>query len=1081
MRLRLRVLALALLLPTCTTEEAKNVSTAPSEKARAALGTNPPSEIATWTRVAGNTVPDPRVGQAVAYDSARKVVIVFGGAAAMSGEAQTPRRDLWEWNPATSAWRDRSSTASAPGARSEAAAVYDSARDRFILFGGRAQDGSNFQDTWEWNPSDGAWTLKAATSPMPEPRARHSMVYDEKRKVVVLFGGGRTVQGATGSSDAAAITVALSSTWEYEPVSATWTSRTPAGAAPSARYDAGLVWDSQRNVVVLFGGMQKTDASVNGSPKQDIWEWNGETGSWTERTLAGNRPSARFGHGMAYDPGRGKVVVFGGYDINTGETRNDLWDWEPATGTWSERAAATATVPSARIWASLVLLTGSIPPRMELLDGSTTADSMSSSAAVSLLSDVWELDSSAATWTSRLNETTGPAPRSGHAMATDLDTGKVYLFGGDYRQAPKDDLWVWDGTVWTPCKASGTSPPARSEAGMAYDPVRKSLIVFGGTDWSHSSQTGAAASLGDTWEWNIAAATWTEVKTAVAPPSRMSAVMVTDSKRGRIVLVGGADWGHVPSWMNSPDSQTPVLSEVWEWNGADSTWTNVAPPVGKPGPQMLSVATAVWDTGREKLVAIDNYSSSQLFEWDPYARGWLAGPSSLDPAPSSMAAFDSVRRRMVALGSDSSTLELETATGEWFSRVEPAALQHRTGTALAFDNKRAVVVLFGGYVDTSAPASDTWEYKVTGLGNGAGCSVAFASRCASGNCVDGVCCGAASCAGVCQACNVAGTLGICTAVAPGTEVAGSCVSPTACDGLAQCKAADGSTCSSPSDCASGFCSEGVCCDSACTGTCRSCKLPGRIGTCSPFQAGSDPEKECGVGSGICQSTCDGLGKCAFPTAFCGRCGRCDGAGTCAEGYYDPHCDGTGGAAGGTGGGGIGGGGSGGRGGAGGGGSGGSGSGGRGGSSGGGGSGSGGGFGDGGFTVSVDADGTAGSEGGRSGSGGAAALDADTSGIAGAGGTAGPGGSDGGALDTPGTDHPTGGGLDGGLVHDARGSLDGGGASFDGRGGSDVKTGVATANRGCTCALGKTSPSPSGSLLLLGAIALLVRRTARRRR
>jgi MYXO-CTERM domain-containing protein len=68
------------------------------------------------------------------------------------------------------------------------------------------------------------------------------------------------------------------------------------------------------------------------------------------------------------------------------------------------------------------------------------------------------------------------------------------------------------------------------------------------------------------------------------------------------------------------------------------------------------------------------------------------------------------------------------------------------------------------------------------------------------------------------------------------------------------------------------------------------------------------------------------------------------------------------------------------------------------------------------------------------------------------------------------------------VPDARSSfLDGGGVGLDGRGGADVKPVVATANRGCTCALGQASSAQSGSVLLLGAIALLVRRTARRRR
>jgi len=138
MKRRLGALALALLLPTCADRDGTNNPPAPIETSRSALGTPPASEIATWTRVAGGSSPDPRVGQALAYDSNRKLVMVFGGAAALSGDTPTARQDVWEWNPATGAWRDRSPTGVMPDARSEAAVVYDSVRDKLILFGGRA-------------------------------------------------------------------------------------------------------------------------------------------------------------------------------------------------------------------------------------------------------------------------------------------------------------------------------------------------------------------------------------------------------------------------------------------------------------------------------------------------------------------------------------------------------------------------------------------------------------------------------------------------------------------------------------------------------------------------------------------------------------------------------------------------------------------------------------------------------------------------------------------------------------------------------------------------------------------------------
>ncbi len=76
--------------------------------------------------------------------------------------------------------------------------------------------------------------------------------------------------------------------------------------------------------------------------------------------------------------------------------------------------------------------------------------------------------------------------------------------------------------------------------------------------------------------------------------------------------------------------------------------------------------------------------------------------------------------------------------------------------------------------------------------------------------------------------------------------------------------ANGSTCESGADCASGFCVDGVCCESACAGPCRSCSRS--AGRCSHFPAGDDPENECADQT----------------TAACGTDGACDGAGGCRK-------------------------------------------------------------------------------------------------------------------------------------------------------------------------------------------------------
>jgi MYXO-CTERM domain-containing protein len=323
-----------------------------------------------------------------------------------------------------------------------------------------------------------------------------------------------------------------------------------------------------------------------------------------------------------------------------------------------------------------------------------------------------------------------------------------------------------------------------------------------------------------------------------------------------------------------------------------------------------------YDEGRQKLFLYDgvnwNGSATAFWEWDPISAGWTLRTTADDLGyPYVLAAtFDFIRRRSVLLTDPSNsssgiqqTLEVDTKGPTWYVRTLPTSPGTLYGSSMVFDSLRGVVVLFGSQY-TNLYASETWEYSVTNLGNGEGCTAAFVTSCASGNCVDGVCCDVAACTGACKSCNVAGSEGTCVLAKAGTEVTGSCAVGQACDGTGSCKTKNGQACTVAGACASGFCADGVCCDGACAGTCASCNQAGRAGRCTPYPAGTDPQSECGSGTGVCKSTCDGAGTCAYPgfTVTCGSCLTCDGMGTCSN--YDYNCGsygGSGGSYGGSGG------------------------------------------------------------------------------------------------------------------------------------------------------------------------------------
>jgi len=910
------VVALLLLTTCCETDPGNSPRL---ESSHLALGTVPATESATWTRIGApsSPIPNPRYLQAAAFDEDRNVLVMFGGWSGASSDNGfgAASQDIWEWNPATGAWTNRTPAGAKPSPRAGASMVYDSVHKNFVIFGGRSTAGYNYEDTWIWDPVGG--TLTDATTTGPSARSQHSMVFEKSTGKVLLFGGGRADAGSAiwpetyfygdplqrppssgPSPDGTGIVLAFSETWEWDPSAGQWTQLMPT-TTPSARYDSALVWDSKRNLAVLFGGMQK-DQATTGIPQQDTWDWNPTTKNWSLRATSTTMPSPRWGHAMAYDPARGLVVLAGGKSWETYLGLGEVWDWDPASGNWTQRLTGNESgVPAGRMYASL--LTDAAQSRLDLVAGITFSTSLPFGGYQPTASaEVWELEPASAKFTNRSALQNWPSQRWGNAIAFCPATGKTYLFGG---QSPNydllNDLWEWDGSSWSQVLGD-VRPTKRANPAMAYDPSRKSLILFGGMTYPSAPYDEVALDLCDTWEWSSATRAWSQLFPASSPGCLGGAGMVTDAGRAKLLLFGGGS-----------DSNS---NAVWEWDGAKTTWTNRTPAPGTVTPLSRGGTEGgplmAFDDGRQKMFLFEGdstwqgtTSNSVFWEWDPLSAGWALRDSGdfvdLGTSPFPVVAYDSLRRRMVlpsnvtdVVGSTTAvkTWELDSKGPTWYMRdlaTSPTTVStgpgwYTSNATMAFDSQRGVMVLFGAGPTDGSALSEIWEYQATSLGNGEGCTAATASSCASGFCVDGVCCSTVSCSGVCQSCAVVGNQGTCALAAPGTEVGGSCADGQACAAGGVCKAKNGTACSSASACASGVCVDGVCCDSPCDGTCVPCNQASRVGKCSPYSAGSDPQNECGLGSDLCRSTCNGAGACDYPQAGtpCGPCEVCDGNGAC---------------------------------------------------------------------------------------------------------------------------------------------------------------------------------------------------------
>lgn len=115
----------------------------------------------------------------MAHDEARGKIVAFGGAANGTLVGGT-----WTWDGAAWAMAD---SLTGPGPVVHHAMAYDSRRQRIVMYGGIPNNGPRHADTWEW---DGATWERMAPAASPGPRSHHRMAYDAVRGVVVLYGGG---------------------------------------------------------------------------------------------------------------------------------------------------------------------------------------------------------------------------------------------------------------------------------------------------------------------------------------------------------------------------------------------------------------------------------------------------------------------------------------------------------------------------------------------------------------------------------------------------------------------------------------------------------------------------------------------------------------------------------------------------------------------------------------------------------------------------------------------------------------------------------------------------------------------------
>ena len=123
------------------------------------------------------------------------------------------------------------------------------------------------------------------------------------------------------------------------------------------------------------------------------------------------------------------------------------------------------------------------------------------------------------------------------AMAPDPE-GRILLFGGNYEGGgplPEHYVWLLEGETWSEPEncPEENRPPPRYASALAYDSARRRTVLFGGTVDNDGGE------LADTWEWDGVCFRQVDTSSTTPPSPRVHAGLAFDPMRRRVVLFGG--------------------------------------------------------------------------------------------------------------------------------------------------------------------------------------------------------------------------------------------------------------------------------------------------------------------------------------------------------------------------------------------------------------------------------------------------------------------------------------------------------------------------------------------------------------
>ena len=191
----------------------------------------------------------------------------------------------------------------------------------------------------------------------------------------------------------------------------------------------------------------------------------------------------------------------------------------------------------------------------------------------------------------------------------------------------------------------------------------------------------------------------TTAQQATAKPSAANH-MVYDAQRRQMIL------------LTCP--RQSEREEVWGWDGKQ--WQFIP----SSGPAVRELSAAAYDTRRKRVVlyggmGLTNREDRRGDTWEWDGKNWQQmTDTTVGTRDHHAMAYDEARGKIVMFGGNKSGDHLETDTWEWdgakWARVATEGPGGRAHFAMVYDSNRKQVVLFGGLGEGYKKHNDTWGW-----------------------------------------------------------------------------------------------------------------------------------------------------------------------------------------------------------------------------------------------------------------------------------------------------------------------------------------------------------------------------------